>query len=612
VETLKPWRALLATSFFLPVLTFVFQQDFFHIWPASDVPGRMWVHLLPGGKILNATFLVFPVLILMNLERTFRAAIGTTRWRIKFVLIGVGIIFGARFYVRTEAMIFSGHNLALHSLESAAVLIGSAFIVAGYVRGGFADTDLYPSRAALQMSLTLVLAGTYLFLVGVLAPIVARFGAQALFPSAALFVLTAIILLTLLLISERLRQKIRLFVSRHFKRPQHDFRDIWTKFTRTVAPGLDEERICGAACRLVCEAFNVLSVSIWRVDQGSERLVRIASTAATPDGGSGPDVTELPAPGVHAPDLQWPRRPLDLERSKDRWLQQFRVSVTGRFREGGHRFCVPLGSADERIGLLLLADRVGGVPFTAEEFDLLACVADQLAASLTNVRLAREIMAAKEIQAFQTMSAFFVHDLKNTASSLGLMLQNFEEHFEDPAFREDMLRGIKNANERINQLIASLSGFRGRLELSLAPVDLNALVKSALTQLNGAIGKMVTTDLESVPELKLDAEKMQSVLTNLILNARDAVGSNGTIAVKTGRGKGGVILAVCDNGVGMSEAFINESLFKPFQTTKKKGLGIGLFQARMIVEAHHGTIQVHSTPGTGTMFEIVLPIEISR
>ena len=108
--------------------------------------------------------------------------------------------------------------------------------------------------------------------------------------------------------------------------------------------------------------------------------------------------------------------------------------------------------------------------------------------------------------------------------------------------------------------------------------------------------------------MRLDPAQIQKVLTNLVLNAREALGPGGIIRVETSQGNGWVVLSVSDNGCGMSADFIQRSLFRPFQTTKKKGIGIGMFHSKMIVEAHRGRIEVESEPGKGTAFRILLPV----
>jgi signal transduction histidine kinase len=201
-----------------------------------------------------------------------------------------------------------------------------------------------------------------------------------------------------------------------------------------------------------------------------------------------------------------------------------------------------------------------------------------------------------------------VHDLKNAASTLNLMLQNLPVHFDDPNFRADTLRGIGETTNRINQIIERLSSLRTKLELQQLEVDLNRLVEEAMQSFNGTSGVEWIKELQPIPKLIGDVEQLRSVVTNLLLNARDAVGENGHIKIKTAVRDSWISMSVTDNGSGMTPAFVRDSLFRPFKTTKKKGLGIGMFQAKMIVQAHGGRIRVQSDAGKGTTFDVLLPL----
>ena len=141
---------------------------------------------------------------------------------------------------------------------------------------------------------------------------------------------------------------------------------------------------------------------------------------------------------------------------------------------------MPLVAGGRWLGCAILADRVNGLPYTLEELELLKCIGDQIAASLQNLRLTEEVMQAKELEAFQTMSAFFVHDLKNATATLSLTLQNLPLHFENPEFRKDAFRGIENTLNRINLHINRLSILRNKLELKPIESDLNQLVIDTL------------------------------------------------------------------------------------------------------------------------------------
>jgi putative PEP-CTERM system histidine kinase len=301
-------------------------------------------------------------------------------------------------------------------------------------------------------------------------------------------------------------------------------------------------------------------------------------------------------------------KPFDLEKAKGDYANSLRQIASSQFRTGGNRICGPLWTGDRCIGVAILADRVGGLPYTVEELDLLKCMDDQIAVSLLNIRLTEEIMRGKELEAFQAMSAFFVHDLKNAASALSLTLQNLPVHFDDPAFRQDALRGISETANRINHVVSRVGALRS-LEPKFAEVDLNLLVADATKVLNGAPGISVVKELHLQPKLKVDRDQFESVISNLLLNARDAVGAGGEVKIETNQSDDWAILSVADNGCGMSPAFLKASLFRPFQTTKKKGLGIGLFQSKMIVEAHRGKIQVDSEPGAGTTIRVMLPLD---
>ena len=603
-------RWLLLGVFLVPLLSLAaIYRPFFYVIaykPPIDGWGLM---LTDPAKILNVLVLVSTVLILTNVERTFRAAVGTMRWRIKFLVLGLGVVFGARIYTGSQALLFSDYSSGRLSVEATALLIGCALIAVAYLRTGFSEIDVYPSRAVLQTSVTVLLTGAYLFVVDVLAQIVVRFGGAASFPIDAFVVLLGVAILAVLLLSDRARQSLQLFISRHFKRPQHDFRQIWARFARSLSSALDETALGTIAARLISETFGALSVSTWLFDQQGERLIRVSSTSEAEQAPSDDSTSSIAGRELNSAELIKLSRPFDLGRAKQKWARDLMERSSGQFRTGGSPICVPLVGGEHCLGAIVLADRVRGLGYSAEEMDLLKCIGEQVAASLLKLRLTEEIMERKELEAFQTMSAFLIHDLKNAASTLGLMLENLPTHFNNPAFREDAFRGIGSAASRINDLINRMNALRHELPLKPAELDLNLVVTEALATLNGTLENKLVTKFDQIPKILADGQQLQSVCTNLLLNACDAVDTNGRISVETTRQGEWVALSVSDNGCGMSEQFIKNSLFRPFRSTKKKGLGIGMFQSKTIVEAHYGKIHVESQLGVGTTFRVMLPLK---
>jgi signal transduction histidine kinase len=189
-----------------------------------------------------------------------------------------------------------------------------------------------------------------------------------------------------------------------------------------------------------------------------------------------------------------------------------------------------------------------------------------------------------------------------------LLLQNFPAHYHNPAFREDALCGIGKSVHHIDDLIRRLTLLRQELAIKPAEADLNQIVAKALEGLEGAQHVQLARELQPLPKQLLDAEQLDKVVLNLLLNAKEALNGGGEIRVATGVRDNWTVLSVTDNGCGMTREFVERSLFRPFQTTKKNGIGIGMFQSKMIVEAHHGKIEVETSPDNGTTFRVLLPL----
>jgi putative PEP-CTERM system histidine kinase len=257
---------------------------------------------------------------------------------------------------------------------------------------------------------------------------------------------------------------------------------------------------------------------------------------------------------------------------------------------------------------MMLGDRVAGVQFSSQDLDLLKCVADQIAGDFVRLRLSGKLLEAKEMQAFQTMATFFVHDLKNTAWTLSLLVDNLRAHFDRPEFRDEAVRAVSKSVARINDLIGRIGSLRDELRLNRTQADLSELAETALKECAGMTDVKLVRQLTAGLSLAMDREQMHKVIVNLLVNAKEASPSGAEIRIATETRNGYGVLSVTDQGCGMSADFLRQRLFKPFQTTKKKGIGIGMFQSKMIVEAHGGRIEVDSTEGAGTTFRVLLPV----
>jgi putative PEP-CTERM system histidine kinase len=532
------------------------------------------------------------------------------RWRIKYVVLALVVIFGAQLYVRSQAILFSSPDIGLLSVESGGLLIGCLFLTLAYARTGWREIDVHPSSAVLRSSLTVVIVGGYLFVVGVFAQLVSRFGGAELFQLQALVVLAGMAGLAVLLLSDRARHGVHTFVGRHFRKAQHDSVRVWTLFSQRLARVTDEAGLCAVSAKLVSETFDALTVTLWLRNEETGQLV-IGDSTGQPASRDESGRSAAMLSSAVATGLQGRSAPFDLDTISERWAEELRQHSVTTFAHGGHRLCVPLQAGTHNLGALVLADRISAAPYTVEELELLKCIGDQITSVLLNLRLASEVARGKELDALRTMSAFFVHDLKNAAASLNLMLKNLPIHFDDPQFRQDTLRAIGNTAQRIDDMISRLSAVRQQADAVRIDTDLNQIVSNSLAGVEMRDVELIQ-DLRPLPAIRGDGEQLSSVVTNMVLNARDALSGGGRIEVRTEHRGDRVVLSVIDNGCGMSPAFVRDSLFRPFQSTKKKGMGIGLFQSRAIILAHGGGVHVESEVGKGTSFHASFPVSDAR
>jgi putative PEP-CTERM system histidine kinase len=608
-EFLRKWRWTLSAAFVLPILLVVFGWDTLFESAVLDETSRWVLNLGWASYVFHLACLLFSVLILVNLESTLRGSHGTSRWQLKFTLLGLGVLFAVEIYANSQFILYSSHYTALSSVRAAALWVTNVLILISLVRSRLTPAGVYLSHSFIYGSITVLIVGVYLLIVGGLAKLATVLGGGQNLPLAAFIVLVSLVVLAIVLFSGEAQQKFKQFVSRHLQRPKYDYRNVWSEFTQRTGSLVDIKPLCSAIASVVSETFGSPSVSIWLLNDTGDELALGGSTALTEERGKALlDTADGGSPLIRL--VHKDPSPIDVESLLSK-VGPEKAPLDPTFRhEAGIRFCVPLVAGREMVGLMTLNERVTKEPFTVEDFELLKTFADQAAAALLNLNLSERLVKAKEMEAFQSVSTFFVHDLKNLASRLSLTLQNLPAHYEDPAFRKDLLRVISQSVDNIDGMCSRLSPLSQVLELKPAETDLNALVRNTLGGLSPSVKGRVTQDLQTVPTISLDEEQIQKVLVNLVLNANEATGDNGEIRVVTENRNGWMVLSVADNGCGMSREFMSRSLFKAFKTTKKKGLGIGLFHCKKIVEAHGGRIEVESEEGKGTTFRVLLPDQV--
>lgn len=249
---------------------------------------------------------------------------------------------------------------------------------------------------------------------------------------------------------------------------------------------------------------------------------------------------------------------------------------------------------------------------TNDETRVLAHAFNRMAAKLRE--MLRKEGEQKQFESFARLSAVLTHDLKNQILSLSLLVKNMEKKFHREGFREDAMRTLSDTVENLNNLVAKLSDPRTPTKRVREQSDLTHLVERVLQRTaKQATGKYnVTAKLTPNVMAIADGKAIERVIENLVINALEAMPNGGTLFVLTGIENGQALLSVGDTGKGMTEEFMRNRLFQPFATTKKKGIGLGLYSCREIIEQHGGRIDVNSQVDVGTEFRVTLPLQASE
>jgi putative PEP-CTERM system histidine kinase len=264
---------------------------------------------------------------------------------------------------------------------------------------------------------------------------------------------------------------------------------------------------------------------------------------------------------------------------------------------------------DRLLGFVVLVSSKGRIRLNWEVNDILKTAGRQAANYLAQLEAAKALLVARQFESFNRMSAFVVHDLKNLVAQLSLLLSNAERHKHKPAFQEDMIGTVANSVEKMNRLLVQLRG--GYALEPPVPIALDNLLQHVVT---------AKSDRSPAPRLELAGgavsvvghpARLERVIGHLIQNAIEATPVEGGVSLRLLRKNGSAVITIADTGCGMSEQFMRNRLFRPFESTKTTGMGIGTYEARQYVHELGGRIEVESKQPRGTTFRVVLPLYVA-
>ena len=557
-----------------------------------------------GVENRTATFgvrLALGVAGLILVEQLIRRAHPQARWAIKPLCLGLGGVFAFDLFFYADAMLFGVLDQDIWVARAIANASVIPFLAVATARNTGWTIEMHVSRGAVFHSTALLVSGIFLLLVAGAGYFVRYFGGDWGHALQIELSFAALLAAVLTVSSGSFRSKLKVFVSKHFFSFRYDYREVWLRFTRTLSVESSPQGLQESVIQALADLVESPGGALWLREDNEEgfRPVSRWNMAAV-------DAVE-PSAGPLAAFLERNGWVIDLgacaadpTRYPGLTLPAWTATVPSAW------LVIPLVSGVELIGFVILSTPRAMIELNWEVRDLLKTAGRQAASYLRHARAAESLLEARKFDAFNRMSAFVVHDLKNLVAQLSLMLRNAERHRSNPEFQRDMLATVQNVVEHMNKLVLQLRTGATPVEKPRL-VDLESVVRrvaSAKSSGRAAIG----LDLAPATCTIGHEDRLEHVIGHLVQNAQDATAAHGDVSVRLFRDDRMAVIEIADTGTGMSQEFIRDRLFRPFETTKAAGMGIGVYESSHYVTGLGGRITIDSTPKVGTRVRVVLPL----
>ncbi len=539
------------------------------------------------------------VLNMLLIEQLYRNSAPEERWAIKYACLGIGGLFAYDFYLYSDAMLFHRINVEIWAARGLADALTAPLIAISAARNPRWSKALAISRTVLFHSAVIIGSAAYLLAMAAAGYYLRLFGGTWGTVMQVVFLFGAGILLFAALFSGSARAWLRVFISKHFYSYRYDYREEWIRFTRALSDAgaaLNERTI-----QTIAQPMECSSGALFLRKDDSVTCESVTHWNMPPIHHAAPLDSSL---CVYLQNTQWVIDLQEYEACPDKYESLILPEWLANMRAAW--LVVPLLLERQLFGFVLLGRPRSRMRLNWETIDLLKIAGAQAASYLAQRESQHALMVARQFESYTRMSTFIVHDLKNLISQLSLMVTNAERHKDNPEFQADMLETVELSVKKMKLLLQKLS--RGPETDTFAPVLLSDILIQAVQQKSSFDFKPVlhldTSDLVVLA----DHARLERVLGHLVQNAIEATPRSGTVAVRLCRSGDQAVIEVKDSGHGMTEEFIRDKLFTPFESTKAAGMGIGVFESRAYIRLLGGEISVHSVPSYGTTFRVSLPI----
>ncbi len=565
--------------------------------------GRANAALLLHFNVMLTMLLTMGSLVLVH--NLYVGAMQSFRAVLRWPASALTLIWGYELNLYTVA--YLGHDWpveldALHGL----VDIAFAVILGIGVSRGRQQLRLQPSRAVTFQSISLLLIGAYfLAMLGVSQWLAYAGGDYARWLQYGFLILASTTAL-LTLPSRRVRAWLRVTLVKHLFQHRYDYREEWLRFTRTIGDSGESGQPAAPLHQRVIQAMADITDSpaglLLTLDDFGELLFADRWQWAT---------AQVPSPALPRNAVGYLERnsfivDLDGLRAGKNDAGEAAEVPAWLIDETRAWAVVPLLHFDRLIGAVVLARPPHHRQLDWEDFDLLRVVGQQLASYLAEHNGEQALTEANRFDDFNRRIAFVMHDIKNLASQFSLLARNAERHAENPEFRRDMLITLRNSADKLNTLMARLSLYSAGSIEDVAPVEVGEVARQVAEQLGGRHAVTVIERLECVVAGNRDS--IEQMLLHIVQNAIDASDPDSPVFITIAGDGLFCTIEISDAGKGMSAEFVRHRLFRPFDSSKPGGFGIGAYEARELARAMGGRLDVESQEAMGSRFIVRLPL----
>jgi putative PEP-CTERM system histidine kinase len=550
-----------------------------------------------SAQLLRMIFAIGAVVLVHNL---YSGSAPEARWGVSLPMAALAAMWMYDLNLYTIAYLTETRGLELIATRSLGMVMLAPVLVMASRRNS--DWGIKLSRSVTFRSVSLIAIGVYLLVMILLATALQFVGGAYVTMAQVTLIFGMSIVALMVLPSGKFRAWLNVIIAKNFFQHRYDYRSEWMRFADTIGfPSHDAAPFHERVIKSLADIFESPAGLLLARDD-DDRLIMQARwnwpTANVPTFAGNAHMIPFFEKTGHIALMKAVKNGRD-DRCDPRAVPQW------LFDEARAWAIVPLVHFGRLTGMAILANPPIKRDLDWEDLDMMRVVGRQLASYLAESTSQQALAENRQFEQFNRRFAFVMHDVKNLVSQLSILSRNAQKHAANPEFQADMVQTLKNSVDKMNDLLKRLSQHSQTRTAHIEHVDIEQAVLSVIH------GKRLIYPIETdlTPGMMADADlgRVEAILNHLVQNAVEATDDGSPVRISAKRQGKDIAIRIADNGCGMTEAFVANQLFKPFESTKDSGFGIGAYEARALAQSIGGNLRVDSQVGKGTRITLLLP-----